>query len=254
MPDAKPIVPVNPEGLDDIAQSLLDNTIPEFKSTAPSAAGTSAPVEEPGSYIILPGRKHGSYEYPDLLVPTERTYIGKRWHQTNEALYLEGAYMITPRQFVDFINILRSGNVYNGAGMKLDSKRVRFILDDILEKKDPYRAEWLDAKFSQSGRSTNVTYHKIKSDGAIEDVTVPLQECLMEDKQSGISLEYWLRNATNQGLPPKNITNGSIGYRYPKDKAVALFWAGYMGADLRADWVPTLSHSWLGVRAAKIKR
>src|SRR3989338_788157 len=124
MTEPKPIVPVNPEGLDDIAKSLLDNTIPEFKSTSPSA-GTSAPVEEPGGYIILPGRKHGSYDYPDLLVPTDRSHKGKNWHQTQESLYLDGAYMITPRQFVDFINLLRSGNVYDGLGVKLDNKRVK---------------------------------------------------------------------------------------------------------------------------------
>lgn len=253
MTDPKPIVPVNLEGLDDIAKSLLENSVPEFNTTAPPT-GTVAPVEEPGSYIILPNRKHGSYEYPDLLVPTDRTHKEKNWHQTQESLYLDSAYMITPRQFVDFINLLRSGNAYNGLGVKLDTKRVKAILDDILEKKDPYRAEWLDARFAQSGKTLNVMYHKIKSDGSIEDVTEPLQECLMEDKQPGISLDYWLRNATPQGLPPKNISDGSIYYWHPKDKAVAGFWADSDGVVLVADRGPADSDSSLGVRAAKIKR
>ena len=253
MTEPKPIVPVNPEGLDDIAKSLLENSVPEFNASAPPA-GAVGSVEEPGSYIILPGRKHGSYEYPDLLVPAERTHKGKKWHQAKESLYLDGAYMITPRQFVDFINLLRSGNAYNGLGVKLDTKRVKALLDDILEQKDPYRAEWLDARFAQSGKTLNVMYHKIKSDGSIEDVAEPLHDCLMEDKQPGISLDYWLRNANNQGLPPKNISDGSIYYWYPRDKAVARFRANSDGVFLYANRDPAISYSSLGVRAAKIKR
>ena len=252
MTDPKPIVPVNPAGLDEVAKSLLDNTIPEFNAVPPPIGVSS--VEEPGTYIILPGRKHGSYEYPDLLVPTERTHKNKNWHQAKESLYLDGAFMITPRQFVDFINLLRSGNVYNGLGVKLDSTRARTVLSDILEQKDPYRAEWLDAKFAQSGKTLNVMYHRIKSDGSIEDVAEPLQECLMENKTPGISLDYWLRNATPQGLPPKNISDGNIHYYAPKNNTVAWFRADSVWVGLLADWDPASSDSSLGVRAAKIKR
>ena len=252
MTEPKPMVPVNRAGLDDIAQSLLDNPVPKFNATAPPT-GAVGSVDEPGSYIILPGRKHGSYEYPDLLVPAERTHKGKKWYQAKESLYLDGSYMITPRQFVDFINLLRSGNAYDGLGVKLDTKRVKALLDDILEQKDPYRAEWLDARFAQSGKTLNVMYHKIKSDGSIEDVAEPLQDCLMEDKQPGISLDYWLRNANNQGLPPKNISDGSIYYWYPRDKTVARVGAGPSRVGLDAYGDPVDSNSLLGVRAARRK-
>ena len=76
----------------------------------------------------------------------------------------------------------------------------------------------------------------------------------MEDKQPGISLDYWLHNANNQGLPPKNISDGSIYYWYPRDKAVARFGANSGGVDLIAFRDPAYSDSSLGVRAAKIKR
>ena len=76
----------------------------------------------------------------------------------------------------------------------------------------------------------------------------------MEDKQPGISLDYWLRNATPQGLPPKNISDGSIYYWHPKDKAVAGFGADSDGVGLDAGRDPAYSVSSLGVRAAKIKR
>lgn len=257
MNDPKPIVPVNPEGLDEIAQSLLGKPVDEFKTTAPPAVGTSTPVRDLYNYIILPGKRHGSYEYPDLLVPAYMTHKARSWYKAPVALHRENAFMLTIRQYVDYRNLLRSGNVYDGRGAKLDSGRVNAILDEISKG----GTEWLDARFSTSGRSLiSITYHKIKSDGTLEEVTEPLGECLMEDKkivpniQQGISLDNWLHNATNQGLPPKNISEGKLNYRYPRDKDVAAFTSYPDKAYLYCNTTPRRWFFQLGIRAAKINR
>src|SRR3990167_8791027 len=100
-------------------------------------------IQNPNSYLILPGRKHGNYEYPDLLVSTARTHQGENWSQACESLKQEDSFMLTIRQYVDFLNTLKSGNAYDGAGKKADKKALDGILDDILTIRDPWRGEWL---------------------------------------------------------------------------------------------------------------
>ena len=249
----KPIVPIDPRGLEGIAEALLVGS-PEPDTITPP---TPSRISNPSSYLILPGKSHGSYSYPDLLVPTTKTHLNENWNQCSEGVARENSLMLTPRQYADFLSHLKSGKVYDGTGSRVDSGKITTLLDDILTVRDPYRAEWLDATFSKTGtiRTTwEVTYHKIKSDGTLEEVTEPLQECLREDKIPGIDLDYWLGHATNQGLPPKNNSSGSLYYWHPRDGTVAWFVAFSVGVRLFCDGDPSSSDPGLGVRAAKIKR
>ena len=252
----KPIIPIDPKGLDDVADALLKGeTIPGTDDRKPSPAR----IKNPNTYLILPGKIHGSYSYPDLLVPTSRTHLNENWDQCFQGVVQEGSLMLTPRQYADFLAYLKGGRVYDGSGSRVDSGKITAILDDILTVRSPYRAEWLDAKFSKGGipvvRETwNITYHKIKSDGTLEKVTEPLQECLRDNKLPGIDLDYWLGHATQQGLPPKNNSSGNVYYWHPKDGAVARFGADSGRARLFCYGDPTFSNAGLGVRAAKIKR
>lgn len=209
----------------------------------------------PENYIILEGRKHGSYEYPDLLLPSQRNHFNEDWNQSHESLKTENSYMITIRQFVDFLNLLKSGEVYNGAGRKIDSRNVNKVLDEILTLKDPWRAEWLDARFTKKqGNEMYVNYHKINNNGIIEEVTEPLEECLMKDRAPGMNLDDWLKNANNQGLPKKDVAEGDLYYWNPRKDRVAWFGASSVGADLVCGRDPADSDAGLGVRGAKIKR
>ncbi len=72
---------------------------------------TPASITRPESYIILPSRTHGSYGYHDTLVSMEKNHHNKNWSQAHEVLHQEGAFMLTMRQYVDFINLLKSGKV-----------------------------------------------------------------------------------------------------------------------------------------------
>ena len=245
----KPIVPINPEGLEEIAESLLkEEPVQEDGNIKPAPAR----VENPGSYLILPGKTHGTYSYPDILIAIDRVHLGKNWTECQETLAEEGSFMPTPRQYVDFLSHLKSGKVYDGTGARVDSGKISAILDDILTVRDPYRVEWLDAKFTQQRNQWYITYHKIKSNGNLEEVTEPLQECLMSDKLPGISLDYWLKNATSQGLPTKGTENGSLYYWHPRNKAVSGFGGVSGRAGLGCDGGARGSGAGLGVRRQKI--
>jgi len=126
-------------------------------------------------------------------------------------------------------------------------------LNNIIEVKDPWRSEWLDAKFSKQNDQFRITYHKIKQDGTLEEVTESLEDCLITDKQPGIDLSSWLTNGTNQGLPKKSTSDGSIWYLSPRDGAVARFVAVTDGAGLYCYWGPYVTNASLGVRIVRKK-
>ena len=158
--------------------------------------------------------------------------------------------MPTIRQYVDFLSDLRSSKkLSTGDGKELNTQRRVSILDEILELRNPYRAEHLDASFSKQGEQFYIKYHTFNSAGRLEQVTEPLQESLMQDKTPGIDLEDWLQNANEQGLPPPEAREGSLYYWYPKDGRVAGFVAFSGRADLDCDGGPQDSDSALGVRA-----
>ena len=245
--------PVNPTELEEVEKYLL---VPQ-PAANPTNPPTPTKIPNPDTYLILPEHTHGGYSYPDLLVPVARTHLNENWEQCSERVAQEGSLMLTPRQYADFLSHLRSGKVHDGTGARVDSGRINALLDDILTVRDPYRAEWLDAKFSKSGlvrKSWSITYHKIKPDGTLERVTEPLHECLRDNKTPGIDLDYWLSHATTQGLPPKNNPSGSLYYWHPRDGAVVRFRAYFDRVRLDCDRNPQYSDGGLGVRAAKIKR
>jgi len=230
-----------------LAENKSKVAAPKPRQIAPVKATN---VNDPEKYIVLSGNSHGTYSYPDLLVSTERTHQDKTWYQTHEDLQKEDSFMLTIRQYVDFLNLLKSGTASDGSGKQFGKSKLDAILSDIVEIKDPWRAEWLDAKF---GKNT-ITYHKIKTDGTLEEVTEPLRDCLMEDRQPGIDYDNWLKNATPQGLPPKNISKGDLWYWAPREDAVASFGASSVGAYLYCYGGPRGSYPALGVRAAVVAK
>jgi len=239
----KPLIPVNPEGWDELASSLL------IPSTAGGDRGRPPIAPHADKYMLLPEKHHGSYSYPDLLVETEITHLGSNWDQTHEALKQDNAYMLTIRQFADLLTILKSGRVYNGAGNLIDTSKVNAMLEDIITVRPPYRAEWLDAKFSKKKKKWYITYHYLAGNSIEEE----LEDCLRKNRTPGINLDSWLASATRQGLPSPSTPSGSLYYLVPQDGTVARFYAGSGGASLGCDWGPRGSDSGLGVRRARKK-
>jgi len=228
---------------------IFGHGISDIPNEMPERAQEEASIPSPEQYILLPGRAHGSYEYPDTLIAKGRSIQSKKWQEAQDALKAEGKFMPTIRQYADFLNLLKSGNAYDGEGHAIAKSELDSILDDIIPVRDPWRAEWLDASFSEQGEQFYIKYHKFNSAGRLEQVQEPLQESLMQDKTPGIDLEDWLQNANEQGLPPPEAREGSLYYWYPKDGRVAGFVAFSGRADLDCDGGPQDSDSALGVRA-----
>ena len=169
-----------------------------------------------GNYIFLPENEY----HKDLLISKERKYLGKNWYEAHEELANEEANMLTIRQFVDFLKLLKSENVYDENKNRISDEETKLILDDILTQRAPYRGEWLDAKFRKMGNKMYI--ESINSETTLQ----PLGDYLILNKVPGISLYYWLTNANSQGLPLTNNPDGKLHYWCPKEGCVAGFGAG----------------------------
>ena len=217
----------------------------EKKEEEPKIEIVPAGIENLESYIRLDSKIHGKHTYPDMLVSMGTKYGDKNWNDAHKALKNEGSFMLNIRSFVDFLDLLKSGIAFDDKGGKIDSKVLEKIYDEIVTQRDPWRAEWLDAKF----KGKDIIYHLNGKE--IKEV---LEDCLMEDKTPGIDLDFWIKYANNQGLPKWDVKDGSLYYWNPKNGKVAGFWAnfGWVGFGCGED--PLCSGSGLRVRPAKIFR
>jgi len=208
----------------------------------PEIEVVSGDVIDGRGYIRLESKIHGIHTYPDMLVSMGTKYGDKNWSGAHEALKNEDSFMLNIRSFVDFLDLVKSGEAYDGKGGKIDSKVLENVYDEIVTKRSPWRSEWLDAKFEGG----ELIYHL---DG--KEIKEILEGCLMKDKK--IDLDSWIKNANDQGLPKKGVKDGSLNYWKPVDGKVAGFWAS-SGGVFYCDGDPQFSYSVLRVRPAKIFR
>src|SRR3989344_3534839 len=129
-------------------------------------------------FIILEGRAHGSYSYPDLLVSMGKYLFNKNSYEQYEALHKKNSFMLHPRMFVDFLSLISSGKSYNGNGKKVSSEKLNFVLGEIINARDPWRTENLDAYFEVKNRAMNIMYYKLNADGKFEKVIDSLKRDL----------------------------------------------------------------------------
>jgi len=166
--------------------------------------------------------------------------------------------MLNLRQFVDFLNLLKTGKVYNGKGNKLSSTKIREIYNEITKVKSTWRAEWLDADFKlENNNDLYMNFNHKTINGKLEPQnSEKLTNYLAKDKNPGIDLEYWLKNANDLGLPTPNTPKGDLYYYQPEkdNNSVARFGAYSCWACLGCDWDPRSSGSSVGVRPIKIKK
>ena len=231
----------------------------------PAPLGNMTPttaVNDPQNYIVLPSATHGSYSYADTLVTMERTHHNKNWHDAHKALADEGAYMLSIRQFVDFLNLLKSGSASDGTGSLIQKPRLDEILDEISTVRSPWRSEWLDARFETRGGVTgigskmHILYENRFVNGQlVSQQTKELTNYLTSNKTPGIVLSEWLDNANEYGLPSANISTAQNGLYYwaPTNDRVARFVADSDGAYLYCYSYPADVSGSLWVRAARAK-
>ena len=260
------------------------------KDNIPAQAFTPvSPINNPRSYLILPGKTNGDYLYPDLNVEITRLgydnevenaakklgltlkntqkennkkeFIGNiKWENALKLNLTLNSLTLNLRQFLDFIALLKSGRAFYADGTPADKKIIDNLLDEILTIRSPYRAEWFDADFKVKNNKLYINYaHKLINGNLTPQKSELLEEYLTDDKQ--IDLDDLLINSTKQGLPKKNVKNGSLSY-FASDNdnnSVAGFFANSGRFNLSCDGDPQNSKfitneiGWLGmVYAAKI--
>ncbi len=217
-------------------------------------APSPADIASPQNYLILDSHTYGSYSYPDLYVAKSLSHHGKNWYDSHAALHAEGFEMLTPRQFVDFLNLLKSGKAFDGKGNKVSSSELETLLKEITEQRSPWRAEWLDAKFEEKKGKLYINYeHRTFNGKLTAKNSEQLANYLAEDRTPGIDLGDYLKRATFQGMPPAKVKSGSLYYWSPADGWVARFRAGAAWVDLSCGDVPRGSGAALGVRHRRAK-
>ena len=246
---------------------------------------THVGVGAPEDYIFLEGRSHEDYSYSDLDVckyklgassdvqkagqglgialqntakeQNGRDYAGNINH--GQALRLNlalGGLTLNVRQFVDFLNLLKSGKAFDGKGNKVNKKELENIFNEITEVRNPGRYEWLDGDFkTENDRIYICTSHVLDASGNLApQYKRELTDSLMQDKTPGIDLNDWLANANQYGLPRSNIKDGKKLYYWAPDKdnnSVAGFGADSGWADLDCYRDRDDADDSLGVRHAR---
>ena len=230
-------------------------------------------------YIIL----EETTEHPDLLIAKNRLsydvevekaakklglnlqnnsqgYIGEINYKQSLDINTElGNFTLNPKLFTEFLKLLKSGRALEGKGTQVNSSELENILNEIIEVRGPYRAEWLDHKYSSQskglfkGKEMCVTYHKFDSSGNLVEFTEPLDEdTLMKNKIPGISLDDWVNHPTSQGLPIKTVKEGDLYFWKPIEGRVTGLIAGAGWAGLVCVGDASNSNANLGVRSTKI--
>ena len=165
----------------------------------------------------------------------ERILSGKNWQTTKDILKSQEKAMPTPFQFRAFLKTLR------------DSPEYQELYNDITEARDPWRANWLNARFERRKDGMYMISEGALINGEYQDQILKLNDCLMEDKQ--ISLDEYLDSTTLHGLPPANISDGRLYYWYPTNGSVARFYAVSDWASFDCFGDPGSSFDSLGVFA-----
>lgn len=204
------------------------------------------------SCVILPGRIHRdgdeTYEYSDLNVTLTRHYINRRFDAMCEAAHRKGYSVLSPRQFFDLKELLESRrDVYHGTGQKINGLRVREILGDIFEAKEPFRGEWLDARFEDiEGVLYMASDHRTVSTGHVEPMYLqPVKDGYLED-ECRISLS----EINIQGLPTKRGKDAGYIPPKPSSESGTIVWANERGPFLSFSHLVENYHPDVGIRLA----
>lgn len=279
--NSRPLIPVNPQGLDEIARALLENKTDDVSGD--DAITSSAPKGLFPS-IILPGNStYGTQSYPDLYVgihrigyqpsmqaigkflgvalqntATERNgaaYIGNiNWEEAIKLNLKLGNMTATPRQHDDFRELLQAGltgkkKVYDQDGKQIDSNRLSEIYNEIAEVRDSWRSEWLGARFVEKNGLLHVEYnHKLQGNTLIASKSEALEDRVGEESWVDVT------SFNRQGLPTKKSSKHDLYHWPPADGRVAWFVADSGGAVLDCSRVPTGRNAELGVRPVRAKK
>ncbi len=146
-----------------------------------------------------------------LWVAKEKTYF-KNWDEGWEDLEKQGLGMLPPLEFIKFLKYCKDNSPE--------------IYQDITRKKEPWRAEWIDAYFEQRADGMYIwTMNKTKAEKLSHKTLMKFCHHSF-GPDSRISLDDFLnKHHTRQGLPTKKTKPGNLSYLPPSENSVAVFFA-----------------------------
>lgn len=171
-------------------------------------------------FVKLPEKNAGQFSYQESLICLDRIFPQESWNVIHKSLASEGAYMPTLRQFLDFVTLLKSGIVYDKDNQRIPESEIQKTLEEIFGKRTPYRGEFLDAKFLLKQKTMYLQFNHHRKEDVIE---IPINDILNNDAK--VSLEDWLKDQNNSGLPLKNISQSikDLLYQAPLDQKILVF-------------------------------
>ena len=124
--------------------------------------------QDTNDFIYVPSIK--------LYVAKEKTHLGKNWKECWTELQKDNYKMPKINEFREFIKYLI---------LFPNNQEYQNIYKEIIEVRNSWRGEFLDANFKQRKDGLYILTEN-------ESKKEKLEDCLMEDKTPGISLEDWI--------------------------------------------------------------
>jgi len=198
-----------------------------------------APVQEnkqPENQIVFPAKE--GYIYVPLIklyVAKERSYLGSDFNECQDLFCKENAKMLNLNEMREFL--------------KYAKENEREVYNEITELRKPTRAEWIDADFKMYGDDLYVHYHVFDFNKKIILLKDKLDQDTLMQKSKKISLDDCLSDSyTKQGLPSKNVEEGTFTYWAPNKNYVVRLGSSSGGFGLICDRNISTNYSNLGVR------
>ena len=178
--------------------------------------------------IFLEGKQYKNYNYPDLLIST--TYLpAQNWDYAHELLDDLDSFMLTPRQFIDYLKLLKSGNACDQYKRKLNPKFLIYKFNNIINTD---KLIWLDTEFRIQGDAKFIYYNHLNtSEGPVAHDRHFLNPFDFLISDCCLTLDNFLATPNSFGLPysKSNYGNFLIKYHSPqRDGNVAT----YGGSDI----------------------
>ncbi|MFC1686090.1 hypothetical protein ACFLZZ_03655 [Nanoarchaeota archaeon] len=182
---------------------------------------------DPTKYVFLEGKKYhtsgepnvpSKFSYRDTLVSMKRRLEELKWHDAHDLLHKDHEFMLTPRQFVDYLNLLRHG--LNGNKEVLDGNKNPLQKDEIKSQLHDLAlftgGEWINAYFSAKG-----IFLEMECVGVNERDSSKLEAKIKElvDKNTlahGAQVSLLEDSVSDQGLPIAKKLTPAIYYHAPK--------------------------------------
>lgn len=183
--------------LEKLAKSIPQQESPSKKPKDKPDKTKSPNAEAEQGYIYVPSI--------NLYMAEERSFLGENWHKTHEELHKQNLRMPTIPEFIEFLKYLRDNS---------QNEKYKKIFNEITEVRDPWRGEHLDADFKLKKKQLYINYaHRTINGKLTPQNSEKLEDYLSTDKE--IDLNFWLDNATPQGLPPLNCKAVNLYYQAP---------------------------------------